>query len=96
MKPVANFPGNPSQIGHIFRSRHNITDTPETRIEIQSVVNQRNYLGADIQGNSWYARINQNGTQTWVSVMNGTIQNAGINKVGNIRTFNPLTGLSGR
>jgi len=41
--------------------------------------------------NDWYADISEDGTQTWVRVRNGVIDNAGVNNVP--RTWDPETGL---
>ena len=48
-------------------------------------------LGSDKFGNVWSARINPDGTQTWVQSRNGVIINAGVNQTP--RVFNPQTGL---
>ncbi|MDX1920966.1 MAG: Hint domain-containing protein [Candidatus Caenarcaniphilales bacterium] len=90
---TAKFPENPGQVGHIFQPKHGIVDTPSTRADLQNLVNRRNYLGPDSNGNSWYSRMNSDGSQTWVRTRNGTINNAGINPSNEVRTYNPKTGL---
>lgn len=50
-----------------------------------------NYLGKDARGNDWYAFISEDGTQTWVRVRNGIIDNAGVNTVP--RIWDSETGL---
>jgi len=77
----ASFPTNPSQLQHIFRDApgHYAEDTPENRAQIQMAINQADFSHVDQFGNSIYGGLNSNGTQTWVSVQGGTIQNAGVN-----------------
>ena len=57
-----------------------LPDTPSNRRLIQDLANDDSCrLGEDKWGNEWYARINADGSQTWVSVRNGVIQNCGEN-----------------
>lgn len=94
--PKSKFPANESQTKHIFRNAEgHIPDTPENRALLQSVADDpANSLGSDRFGNSWSAKTNPDGTQTWVQTRNGTIINGGVNQTP--RTYNPSTGLSGK
>ncbi len=85
-----------TRLAHIFRNApgHFAQATRANIRLLESVTrSQRNFLGRDRFGNGWYARLNSNGTQTWVQVRNGRIVNGGINQTP--RTFNPRSGLSG-
>ena len=87
-------PPNDSQLKHIFRNAEgHLTDTPENRKLILSVANDPAcHLGTDKYKNDWYARIEQDGTQIWVQIRNGTVQNCGKNSIP--KTWNGETGLS--
>lgn len=88
------FPNDPSTIGHIFEDRPgHLTDTPAHRAEILSVANDSTcYLGDDRWGNHWFARINDDGTQTWAETRGGIIFEGGRNETP--RGYNPETGLN--
>ena len=77
-----SFPNKKSQIKHIFRDKEgHITDTPINRSLIKNVANKKeNYLGKDKYGNSWYSKIQKDGTQVWSSARKGKIINGGVNK----------------
>ncbi len=87
------FPQGDAQLKHIFRDEEgHLPDTPANRQKILDVTsNLDNYLGKDARGNDWYAVISEDGTQTWVRVRNGVIDNAGVNDVP--RTWDSETGL---
>ncbi len=87
------FPQGDAQLKHIFRDAEgHLPDTPANRQKIIDVTsNLDNYLGKDARGNDWYAIISEDGTQTWVRVRNGVIDNAGVNDVP--RTWDSETGL---
>jgi hypothetical protein len=89
------FPPNEAQIQHIFREAPgHIADTPANRALLQGLAGDAgSLLGTDRFGNQWFARLNADGTQTWVQVRNGTIINGGVNQTP--RPFDPGTGLSG-
>lgn len=74
-------PTKTAQLKHIFReARGHLLDTPENRKLITETANElENYLGTDKYGNENYAKILPDGSQIWVMVRNGTIQNAGKN-----------------
>ncbi len=82
------------RVGHIFRDAPgHLTDTPANRQLLRDVGGDpSSRLGADKFGNTWSARTNPDGTQTWVQTRNGEIINGGVNQTP--RTFNPKTGLS--
>lgn len=52
------------------------------------------FLGTDQHGNEWFHKMNDDGTQTWVSARDGKVLDAGVNQKDKIRTYNPVTGLS--
>lgn len=93
MDTKVTLPKGEAQLKHIFRDEQgHILDTPENRQRILDVANDpANYLGKDRWGNDWYAKISENGTQTWVRAQNGVINNAGVNDVP--REWDPETGL---
>lgn len=72
-----------------------LPDTPANRKLIEELANDDNHkLGTDKWGNEWYARVNGDGSQTWVSVHNGVIQNCGKNS--KQHPWNEVTGLSAK
>ena len=78
----AELPEDASQLGHIFRSAegHLAEDTPENRQLLTSTANNAdNYVGTNEYGNQIYAQRQSNGSEIWVEVRNGTIQNGGVN-----------------
>ena len=88
-----SLPPDDSQLKHMFRDDDgHLPDTPGNRELIQELANDEScLLGTDQWGNEWYARVNEDGTQTWASVQNGTIQNCGENDAP--IPFDPVTGL---
>lgn len=92
--PQNELPTTVAQLKHIFADRPgHIPDTPENRAIIQEVCNDPScYLGTDRFGAKWYARLNEDGTQTWVKCFNDRISDAGKNIVP--RDMNPKTGLN--
>lgn len=86
-------PEQEAQLKHIFRDKEgHLTDTPENRqLVLDVAIDSDNYIGTDERGNVWYAVNNEDGTQTWVRVRNGKVDNAGVNSVP--REWNPETGL---
>ena len=92
--PGNTFPENEGQIQHIFRDAEgHLPDTATNRSLLQGVADDpATTLGNDAYGNTWSARTNADGTQTWVQTRNGVIINGGVNQTPN--TFNPQTGLS--
>ena len=82
----AEFPPNPDQTEHIFGDRPgHIPDTPENRERVLDAVNEGNYRDTDQYGNQRHFEVNDDGSQTWVHVRNGVIQNAGVNAPGRHR-----------
>ena len=47
-----------------------------------------------MHGNHWYGKILKDGSQTWARVRDNEIVAWGINKPGNIKYYNPKTGLA--
>jgi RHS repeat-associated protein len=92
--PRVQFPENPGQVQHIFRNEPgHIPDTPSNRMLLQDVANDpSSVLGPDKFGNTWAARINADGSQTWVQYRGNTIINGGVNNPPKL--YNPDTGLS--
>ena len=91
----SSLPSGESQLQHIFREApDHLADTPANRALLQNVADDAaTTLGTDRFGNVWSARTLEDGTQVWVQVRNGVIQNGGVNPTP--RVFNPKTGLSG-
>jgi len=83
-----------SRAGHIFRdSDGHISDTPANRQLLESVANDPSaVLGTDKYGTTWAAKINPDGTQTWVGIRGGKVSYGGINQTP--KSFNPQTGLA--
>jgi len=83
-----------SRAKHIFRgSRGHLPDTQENRRLLQELAADKSArLGTDKYGNVWSAKLNPDGTQTWVQVRHGEIINGGLNQAPH--PFNPETGLS--
>ena len=92
--PLAQLPNNNAQIKHIFNNRiGHLPDTPANRqLLINTAGNPNNILGIDRWGTKWFASTQRDGTQVWVQVRNGTIQNGGVNSPP--KSWNPVTGLS--
>lgn len=92
----------------IFRPAHGHLkeDTPENRKIFEDVANDpsnnvsekystnawNNDYATDKYGNEWYSKINEKGEQIWVKVRGKYIINAGINGVGELRTYDKDTG----
>ncbi|MDD9910307.1 MAG: hypothetical protein OXR62_11525 [Ahrensia sp.] len=72
----------PDNLPHIFGDRHgHLTDTPENRQLLLNLVNNaQSYLGEDKFGQSCYAATEQDGSQLWAVVFDGTIRNGGRNE----------------
>ncbi len=83
-----------NRLSHIFRDEvGHLADTPQNRQLLQNVADDPSTtLGSDKWGNTWSARLNKNGSQTWVQTRDGQIINGGQNVTP--RTFNSETGLS--
>ncbi|MCY1041511.1 hypothetical protein OV208_09310 [Corallococcus sp. bb12-1] len=79
---------------HIFRDAPgHLQDTPTHRRWLQELAEDESArLGADRFGNSWFARLNPDGTQLWVQVRGREIINGGLNQVA--RDYNSQMGLS--
>lgn len=76
-----SFPAGESQTRHMFGNREgHLPDTASNRRLIEELANDPScYLGTDKWGKEWYARTNDDGSQTWVTTLRGTIQNCGKN-----------------
>jgi filamentous hemagglutinin len=83
IQDFVEFPPNRAQIGYIFRdSVGHLADTAENRkLLIEVASNSANRIGIDRFGNTWSTMILPDGSQAWVSVRNGVIQNGGVNLV---------------
>lgn len=88
-------PSKRSQLMHVFRNAPGhlpYTDESVARIE-ELISDERNIVGTDGQvGRTWYARIESDGTQLWASVLNGTVQDCGLNE--DPRTWDSFTGFN--
>ena len=80
-------------LAHIFTDKAgHVIDTPENRKLFQEIANEiKNFLGKDIYGNEWFAKILSDGKQAWVRVYQKIIRSAGVNEVA--REMHPVTGL---
>ncbi|MDD6694013.1 MAG: hypothetical protein PUE38_06580 [Olsenella sp.] len=76
-----SLPPNHSQTKHIFGDRPgNLPDNPRNRQTLVELANDKSSrLGTDKYGNTWHARMEPDGSQTWVTVRGGVIQEAGRN-----------------
>ena len=101
LKDKVKLPKNDSQLRHIFRdSPGHLLDTPENRKMLLDLANDTKYhIGKDFEnGLDWHAKLNEDGSQMWVTTKNGILQNGGINNPPidwNIETgfnYNPKTG----
>jgi filamentous hemagglutinin len=83
-----------ARAGHIFRdSEGHISDTPANRQLLENVANDPSaILGTDKYGTTWAAKLNPDGTQTWVGIRGGNVSYGGINQTP--KSFNPQTGLA--
>ncbi|MCG8459053.1 MAG: RHS repeat-associated core domain-containing protein, partial [Holophagales bacterium] len=90
----STLPVDESQLRHIFREAPgHLADTPANRKLLQNVADDvGTTLGKDRFGNIWSARTLDDGTQVWVQVRNGVIQNGGVNPTP--RIFSPENGLT--
>ena len=77
------FHEDPGQLDHIFRndSGHFLEDTLENRNVLLDTASRNNFIKTDEFGNNWFAKLLDDGTEVWVSVRNGIIQNGGVNQV---------------
>jgi RHS repeat-associated protein len=80
-RPAPLFPANPSQLKHIFRNEpgHYAKDTPANRGSLINTASHGQPVRADNHGNQFFRTLNSDGTETWVQVRNGVIQNGGLN-----------------
>jgi len=80
--PINKFPKDDSQLKHVFRDDegHILEDTPENRkLLLDTASDSANYKGKNEYGCKWYTKIREDGTEVWVSIRNGIVQNGGIN-----------------
>lgn len=84
--PSIRFPPNDSQTKHMFRDGDgHVLDTKENRELLLSVAkDDANYIGIHASGATGYAKVLPDGSQAWIYVREGIVQNCGINK-------NPIT-----
>ena len=81
LKQKVKLPDNDAQLKHIFRDAEgHLPDSPENRKLLQELANDKSaHMGKDSRGLDWHVRMNADGSQTWVSSINGVIQNDGVN-----------------
>ena len=82
LKDKVKLPKNDAQLKHIFRDEEgHLKDTSENRKMLLDLANDTRYhIGKDSEnGLDWHAKTNEDGTQIWVTSLNGEIQNGGIN-----------------
>ena len=77
------FPKTQAQISHIFRNAygHLANDTAANRDLFLRAISPDNFIKVDQYGNQIFAQIIADGTEVWVIVRNGIIQNAGVNQI---------------
>lgn len=94
LKNKIQLPREDSQLKHIFRDDDgHLPDTPENRNLLLQLANDKSaHAGKDSRGLDWHICLNEDGSQTWVSSINGVIQNGGINNPP--RIWDERTGLS--
>lgn len=88
-------PDTISQIDHIFREGDgHISFSKENVKKLSNLINNDNnlVLEKDKYGNSWYAKTNPDGTQSWGTVYGGKLRNGGVNS--SPKEVDPETGLS--
>jgi filamentous hemagglutinin len=92
---INDFPNNESQTKHMFGDRPgHLIDTSANRELISNIANNySNYLSVDRFGNSVYAQILKDGSQVWVYIRDGIIQNCGQNVGEAIRIWKDGVGL---
>lgn len=66
---------------HIFAQRlGHLPDTSRNRQRILELINDEgSKVGIDGHGNTWYAKILEDGSQLWASVQGGVLRDAGKN-----------------
>ena len=70
-----------------------LEDSPENRQLLQDLANDmKHHAGKDIHGKDWHYKELEDGSQLWVSVRNGVIQDGGLNRPP--RFWDEMTGLS--
>ena len=76
------FHEDPGQLQHIFRdtSGHLANDTPGNRQLLLDTVARYNLMEIDQHGNQIFARMLDDGTEIWVQIRDGIIQNGGLNQ----------------
>lgn len=94
LKGKVRLPENDAQLKHIFRkSEGHLEDSPGNRQLLQDLANDmKHHAGKDIHGKDWHYKELEDGSQLWVSVRNGVIQDGGLNRPP--RSWDEMTGLS--
>ena len=70
-----------------------LEDSPENRQLLQDLANDmKHHVGKDIHGKDRHYKEFEDGSQLWVSVRNGVIQDGGLNRPP--RFWDEMTGLS--
>jgi hypothetical protein len=72
-----------NNLKHIFRNDlGHLPDTPANRqLLAETASNPQNYLGKNKFVNKWYAKNLDNGSQSWTQILDGQIQNGGLNQM---------------
>ena len=94
LKGKVRLPENDAQLKHIFRkSEGHLEDSPGNKQLLQDLANDmKHHAGKDIHGNDWHYKELEDGSQLWVSVRDGVIQDGGLNSPP--RSWDEMTGLS--
>jgi len=87
-------PSDRSQLCHIFKDDHLLSNTPENQKLLLDLANDKSYyVGTDERNNMWNYRFDSQGRQIWVEYRDNIIRDGGINVGDDIREFNKKTGL---
>ena len=76
-------PPNRAQLEHIFGDREgHVPETEENKkMMLETANDKNNFCGSDKYGNSWFIKSKDDGSQIWVRVRNGIINECGVNKI---------------
>ena len=81
LKGKEKMPPHNDQIKHIMADRPgHLPDTPENRKKLLDLANDMScYRGKDMHGIDWHIKELDDGSQLWVSIKDGIVQNGGVN-----------------
>lgn len=87
-------PSDRAQLLHVFRDAPgHLLDTEANRMRLLDLINDKtNLVGVDSFDRAWYAKTTMDGRQLWAYVMDGVLQNGGLND--EPRTWNEDSGFN--